>query len=448
MTDIDYSRIPPHDIQAEVCVIGAVMLRAADCVEAMKLLKPSHFYRPAHQVLWSVLTDMTDKGVGIDLVTVKAELEFRGQLPAVGGLDYVVAIVEGVPSSANSAYYAKIVYDRHRLRELIVLGNSLASNAFATFADPTALASEATTDLCQLLETGQVGRTQTAYAAAKEVLEQSERVQKDGVSPGLLLGIHGIDEKMEGLQPSDVCVVAGASSVGKTALALAFVRYAAGGGVACKVFSNEMSTAQVATRLLQAMSGVNGLKIRGGHQSAEDWGATSAALEELGRWGSGVEVTDEPMTVAQMLHETQAMQGRCGRMPGLVVIDYAQIVPGKGDLRERVTAVARGVKELAMRLSTAVVLLSQLSRDAAKQHRPPTKEELRETSELEQAANHVLLLYDPTDAGREAETAPEGGKVIWLRIAKGRDNATTPWEGPGRIRLAFFGPTTDYRELH
>lgn len=444
-----FQRVPPHDIQSEVCVIGAVMLRPSDCAEAMKLLGPDDFYRPAHQLLWSMLTEMVDRGEPLDLVTTKAELEHRGQLAAAGGWDYLAAIVEGVPSSANSASYAKTVCDRARLRKIISLGTALVSDAYATMAEADELASSATTALAQLLETGQAGRTQTVHEAVAEVLSRSEAVQRGDIPPGLMTGFRCLDEKIQGLQEGNMLTIAGSTGVGKTALALKMLMNMAREGVACKVFSNEMNTHEVGMRLLQMASGVCGLVVRGGRQLVADWQKTNFAAEEFASWGKAFEITDEPMTVEQMVHETQAMQGRAGRMPGVVMVDYAQIVPVSGNMTsyEKVTHAARGVKALGQKLGVVTVLLSQLNRGPDRDKREPEDYELKGSGELEQASNHLILLWDPEKGDGEPHMAPHGGKLIHARIAKGRDNAKTPWRGSGEIRLAFHGPTTDYTEI-
>jgi len=439
-------RVPPHSIEAEVCVIGAMFYSVRDCAGAMALLEPEHFFRPAHQLLWSTLVEMVGRGLPLDLVTVKQFLVDRGQFASLGGPDYLVEIVEGVPSSARATSYAETVFEKARLRELISLGANLVNNGYATMAEPDALSSDAAEKLSRIMQSGTTNRTQTAYEASRRVLVESESVQMKETPAALSLGFPRIDACTGGgVRPGQVIYVGADTSVGKSALVIKWlVNVAMRQEVGVKLFSAEMSNMEVGQRLLQVMSGVNGLKIQTGGMLAQDWQNANNALEEMRQWGDAVELSDEPMTVPQMRAEASAMELRCPRKIGLVIIDYLQIIDGPGqDVRTRIMDITRGLKMMAKSLMVPIIVPSQFSRGFKKDRRAPETHDLKESASIEHDADGIILLHRPDPP----ETCPEGGKIIHAKIAKWRNGRTTEWEGPGSIRLVFNAPTTDYTEI-
>ena len=440
-------RVPPHSIEAETCAIGALMLRQSDCVDAMKLLTPSHFYRPAHQIIWSILVSMVERSIPIDLVSSKDELLKTGQLSSIGGIEYLTQIVEGVPSSANATYYAGIVFEKARLRDLIVLGSTLVHDAYATMADADGLSSGAAERLSRLMETGTTNRTLTVYEAARRVLVESESVQAGEIPAALSLGFPQIDDCAGGgVRPGQVIYVGADTSVGKTALVTKWLTNVAlrqEAGV--KMFSAEMTNMEVGQRMIQIMSGVNGLMIQRGGMQAGEWRNANAAVETMRTWGKSVELTDEPLTVAQMRAEITAMQTRCPLRVGLAIIDYLQIIESAEDrgVRERIMGITRGLKIMAKALMIPIIVPSQFSRGWKKENRPPEIHDLKESGTIGHDGDGIILLHrlDPP------QTAARGGSIVWAKVAKWRNGRTTEWEGPGSIRLVFNAPTTDYTEI-
>jgi len=445
--DDSFVRVPPHSIEAEVCVIGSLILRPPDCADAMKLLTPEHFYRPAHGLIWSALVDMVARSIPVDLVTLREELLRRNQLASVGGIEYAVTIAEGLPSSANATHYAKTVLEKHRLRELIVLGTGLVSDAYATTAEADDLSSRTAESLSRLLETGTANRTVTAYDAAQRVLVESESVQSGETPAALSLGFKSLDEcSGGGVRPGQVIYVGADTSVGKTSLVTKFlINVALRQEVGVKMYSAEMSNMEVGQRLIQIMSGVNGLMIQRGGMQPGHWQAANEAVETMRQWGKSVELTDEPLTVAQMRAEITAMQTRCPLRVGLAIIDYLQIIASTSDrgIRERIMEITRDLKIMAKALMIPIIVPSQFSRGWKKENRPPEIHDLKESSTIEHDADGIILLHRPFPP----QMAPEGGTIIWARVAKWRNGKPTEWEGEDAIRLVFTGPTTDYREL-
>ena len=445
--DETYQQIPPHDIEAEVCTLGSMMLDASTIPLVQQFVAAEDFYRPAHQLIFNAILDIQHELnlKMLDLVALRKRLEDKRQLKSVGGVEYIEAIVNGVPSATNAAYYAGTVAEKAVLRRMILAASTVRAEAFAPGARSEDILSLLQGELATMAPAGGEKRTAPACEAADEVLRRSEAVARGETAPGMSLGFPSLDQCSGGVQPGEVVYVAGATSVGKTSLALRFAANAAMAGASVRFFSAEMSNTDIAQRLIQMLSGVNGLKIQGGRQSVSDWDRTAEAAEVVRGWGDRVQITDEPMGVGRMESEIRAMSAKQGKPVGLVVVDYLQILPSKEgrDIRERINGITRGLKLMARRLETRIVVLSQLNRSAQRERRHPELWELKESSSIEQDADGVVLLWAPT----EPETAPGGGMVIWCAVAKWRNGRTTRWEGPGAIRLVFCPGTTDYAEL-
>ena len=442
-----FQRVPPHAIEAETCVIGAMLYSVADCGEAMRILDPEHFYRPAHQIIWQAMLGMVENRIPVDLVTLKQHLVDRDQYTNIGGDDYTSAIMEGVPSSARATTYAKTVHEKWRLRELIRLGSNVCNDAYATMADAGTLASGAAETLCGLLETDKAKRQVTAHEAGKMVLAEARAVKEGLKAPGLSTGFATVDGCIGGgFKPGQLVVVAADTSVGKSALLLKLlVNAVLISGVPAALYSAEMSNLELGQRLVQMQSGVNGLDIQMGRYNDADWFDMQKAVDDMSTWGERFRLTDSPMTVAQMRVDAMAMRMQLGEKLGLVGIDYLQILPAPDErnIRERIAGITRGTKLMAKDIEAPVLLLSQFSRAFKSEHREPEIRDLRESKTIEDDADVIILLHRPDPP----VTLAGGGREIWVKIAKARGGRTTEWTGASSIRFCFFGPTTDYTEL-
>ncbi|HUU91798.1 MAG TPA: DnaB-like helicase C-terminal domain-containing protein [Phycisphaerae bacterium] len=438
-------RVPPHSIQAEACVLGSMILgsHAGVCVEIRAAVSAPEFYRPAHQEIFAALCEMEDQGKPIELPSLRGHLSDR--LEAVGGIEYLVALVEGVPDYASGAYYAGVVRDKARLRQLIVAGTEIVSEAFAAGVESDAVIELAERRVYELAAGREDGGTMTAAAAAQAVLDRSERIGRGEEPAGLETGFPSIDYRSGGgFRPGQLIVVAASTSRGKTALVTDFGIHVAAQGGSVRIFSLEMSCEEMGQRILQAMAQVNGLKIALGKTFSEDEAQRlSETMTALKAWGKRVVIHERPMGIHEIAGEVRraAIQNR--RPLDLVVIDYLQITPADGrSLREEINTVTRGAKMLAKDTGIPILLLSQLSRQF--DDKPPELWRLKESSNIEHDADGVIMLWRP--AGQKTDPV-DGSYEVQCCMPKWRNGWPNSWHPDDVIKLRFTPQHTSFREI-
>jgi replicative DNA helicase len=392
-------RLLPHDLEAERAVLGAILLHPDAYDAAADTVTPADFFREAHRRLFAAFGRLADQRKPAELITLCDELRRTGDLDEVGGPMYITALVDGVPRSANIQHYCEIVAEKARLRAAITTGNRLVAQAY----DGATRAGELVADTAeQLYALG--GRAMDSGARqlrdlmtpAMEALERS--AAGGGGVTGLPTGFVALDELTAGLQGGDLVVVAARTSQGKTALAMNIARYVAIEQVVL-VFSMEMSDVQLFVRQLAGEAEVDSHRLRTGHMVESDWVRIGTALGALGdlkmfiddRGGLGVR------EVRAGARQVKAKHGL-----GLVVVDYFQLMRGRGQFDNRTQelgTVSRGLKAVARELQVPVILLSQLSRNAEPQPgrkaRRPQLSDLAECGSLENDADVVLFIYRP-----------------------------------------------------
>lgn len=441
-------RIPPQDILAEGQVLGSMLL-AAELEPIRRLLAADDFFNPAHQLIYRVLCEMADARKPLDIPSAFQAFGDRQLLREIGqgtddadGRQYLVDLVEETPSPANAVYHARIIKDKAQLRKLLTFTSQMADEAFAPDADAADVLGRFQEGAYALTTDTAHGRTLTAAQAGQEVLEHSERVERGQEAAALSLGFEAFDGPSGGgIKPGQLVVIAGTTSIGKSALATKIAMRVAEGGGVVKMFSKEMANTEVAQRMLSILAGVNGLKMGRGRLGAAEWEKIQEAQAQLDLWGKRLELTDQPMTVPAMEAELRRMTTRTGKVD-LAIVDYLQIVPGTEGRseREKINAITRGCKLMAKALRVPVLLLSQLSRAHQNDNRPPKLRDLKESSTIEQDADGVILLHKPADS----QADPFGSYEIWARVAKWRGGMTTTWQGPDAIRLKFCPKYTDF----
>jgi len=430
-------RTAPANIEAEAVTIGSMILGGVETVARVReILTADAFHRPAHAALFRAIVKLTDKGEPVDGVTVAtaANLDTDGRA-------YLAELLQGTPSAVNAPFYARCVADAARLRDLIVLAGEMTEAAYTPRAEAADVVRRAEERLYALAPSRARGRTMTAAEAAQRVLDRAAQVAAGHEPAGLSLGWGDLDRcSGGGLRPGQLVVIAASTSIGKTAIALRMAANVAARGGAVKVFSCEMSAEELGSRLLAMCSGVDGLLISAGRLGAQDRDRLQAAATVFAQWGANVELTDRPLTVPQMGAEVRRMGHRLGRNIDLAVIDYLQIVPAhEGDnLREKINAISRAAKLMAQELRLPVLLLSQLSRTAQAERRPPKLHDLKESSSIEQDADGVVLLHRRPDARVDVVN---GTVEVDAKVAKWRNGLTTPW---GQIVLTFQRDTADF----
>jgi replicative DNA helicase len=415
------------------------MILHAPCIDiVVQVTQPEHFYRPAHQLVYRALVDMRQSGKPIDLVLLREELKLRNQLDAVGGVEYLVALAEGVPSAANAQYYAQIVRDKAMLRELIVAGTEMVQEAFDTRDAAGEVLDRAENRVFQIASQHIGDEAVTLNSLLQKTFETLQ--EHDGrLITGLASGYHPLDELTSGFQPGEVVIMAARPSMGKTSILLNMAEnMAVVDKVPVVIFSMEMSKEQLAQRLLAAHSRYDLRQMRRGMMSAEDWTRLQLAAGDLEQ--APIFIDDSPMlTILQLRAKARRLKAaydiKC------VFVDYLQLMTyaGRADSRqEQITEISQGIKALARELRIPVVCAAQLNRGPTDRptHRPRMSD-LRESGSIEQDADVVALLHceDYYHQGEEGYTPTD---VTELIVAKQRN-------GPmGVVRLRFISNYTRF----
>lgn len=425
--------IVPHDPTVEKNVLG--LLIDATPQTRQKIFdrtSPADFFTPVHADLARVIQDMHRNGTPIDLATVRAacrdkellaRLSQDGQNDERGGEEFLLSLCEYASIESSAAYIAGLLAEKSKLRRLISLGDTLSRQAREGDADAEELAAGVQTEILEIAtrETKR-GAVQLGDAVC-ESIARAEAVARGEESPGLPTGFDMIDRATGGgMQPGDLWVVGAGTSVGKTALALTIAGNVADAGRPVLFWSGEMPAASLANRLLSARSEIPALRLRAGNLHEQEHRERETVAREISGWRFSI--LDKPATVGDIGLHARMLSHRWGCPPGLIVVDYLQLVtPGRGDNRHlQVSAIAWGLKELAMSLPCTVLLLSQLNRAGVREAtdaQPPTLHSLKESGDIENHANVVLLLHRPNEQSNEPE--------IWGKIAKARDGITTSW---------------------
>jgi replicative DNA helicase len=447
LPDGPHFRVPPQSIQAEACVLGSMMLDADAIGTAMGIVVEGDFYRPAHQVIFRVLVEMNAAGVPIDLVSARDEFEKRKLLEQIGYTDYLVALVEGVPTAANVRYYAGIVRDRAILRKLIVVATDAANEAFETVEDPAIVVGRLQQAILELSERGHsADHLTTMSAAMEEAVEHYEAVATQQLAPGLLTGFPRLDEALGGYQPGDLVILAARPSHGKSAMALAWATYAAQIGESILFVSGEMGRRSLAVREFSSAGQIPPANLKSGQLHEAEMNAREQLRAAAATWGFSI--FDRSATAGEIAVYARQVQTRARRRLGLVVVDYLQIMRTDPRLQQvdRYGMFAWAMKLLAVDLGCPVVLLSQLNRGKDGENGPPELERLRGSGNIEEHANVVVMLW----SAEPYEYVAGGRRLVLARVAKNREGPRVPWfstDGSPAMPMAFTEHLTRFEEL-
>lgn len=433
-------RLPPQNIEAELNVLGAILLDNEVLHDVVQLLKPEDFYRDNHQVIYRVIRDLYDQGRPVDFIILTEELTRRDQLEAVGGHETVLNIVGGTAHSANALYHARIVRDKAIGRQLIQISNETLRDAFSNNFTADELIEAAERRVFQIAEdqaTGETVEIRDVVAAAMERI--TARAESRHPVTGVGTGYFDLDDMTGGFQATQLVILAARPSMGKTALALNICEYVVLELKKAVLFvSLEMGQLELAERLLCARSRVEGDKIRKGQNlRGHDIVLLGKAYDEL--QAAPLFIDDTPSrTVLQIMANARRLKLR--HDIGMIVVDYIQLIDSedsRDSRQEQIAKISRRLKTLARELDVPVVALSQLNRGVEnREDRRPRMADLRESGAIEQDADLVLLLhrpeyYDPNDQPGIAE-------VI---VAKNRNGAT------GSAKMTFLRNITRFENL-
>ncbi|NLH58655.1 MAG: replicative DNA helicase [Clostridiales bacterium] len=429
--------IQPHSIEAEQSVLGSMLLDNEAVAAALEELEGQDFYLEAHKEIFETILDIYDRGNPVDLVTVIEGLKQRGSLEAVGGSIYVSDLSVSVPSTANVGYYIKIIEEKSILRKLIKASNEIIRDSYEASEDLDIIIDSAEKKIFDISQRKNARSFEQVKTILLETYNKIEELSKNkGKIVGVETGFRDFDLRTSGLNASDFILVAARPSMGKSSFAVNIAQYAAvHNQVPVAIFSLEMSKDQLVQRMLSSEANVELQKIRSGDLDEGDWLRLVQAAEPLSN--APIFIDDTPAITAMEIR-SKARRLKLEHGLGLIVIDYLQLMAGRGRYESRqqeVSEISRSLKALARELDVPVIALSQLSRapEARQDHRPMLSD-LRESGAIEQDADIVIFLY------RDEYYNPETEKknIAEAIIAKQRNGPT------GTVELVWLGPFTKF----
>ncbi len=389
-------RVPPQNLEAERSVLGGILLENQAMPNVVEILQDEDFYREAHRKIFRAMLDLSERNDPVDLITLTEEVNRKGSLQDVGGAVYLASLADEVPTAANILYYAKIVKEKSVLRQLIEAATEVARQGYEQPEDAVAFLDKAEQTILEISRRQQRQGFVPLRTVLQDAFQTIEQLyDKQGMLSGVGTGFVEFDHKTSGLQRSDLIIIAGRPSMGKTALALNIARnVAVKGGTPVAVFSLEMSREQLATRLLCAEAKIDASKLRSGYIKRADFPKLTKAADVLSR--APIFIDDSPaMHVREMRGKARQMKRE--HQIELIIVDYLQLMQGTGRVENRVqeiSEISRSLKQLAKELNIPILALSQLNRGV--ENRPdkrPMLADLRESGAIEQDADVIAFIY-------------------------------------------------------
>ncbi len=439
-------KLPPHSLEAEQSVLGGLLIDNAAWDKIIDILKESDIYREDHRLIFRHIGQLIAASKPADVITVFESLKSVNKADEVGGLEYLNALAQNVPSAANIRRYAELVRDRGILRKLIGVSEEISSAAFNTQGKPVSeILDEAEAKVFSIAEEGSRG-TQ-GFADIQSLLTQAvERIDelysREGNSEvtGIPTGFADLDRMTSGLQEGDLVIVAGRPSMGKTAFSINIGEHVAmETGMPVLVFSMEMGGAQLAMRMLGSVGRLDQNRLRTGRLNNEDWPRLTHAIQKLN--DTQIYIDETPALTPVELRARARRQARmCGKL-GLIVVDYLQLMSSNSHGENRATEISeisRNLKGLAKELNCPVIALSQLNRSLEQRpNKRPIMSDLRESGAIEQDADLILFIY------RDEVYNPDSADLGTAEIIVGKQR-----NGPiGHCRLTFLGQFTKFENF-
>ncbi len=417
-------RIPPHNEEAEKSVLGAVMLNREVLFDVLEEVDADDFYNAAHKEIFNAIWELYKQNKAVDVLTVSEELKKRGVLQMVGGRAYVAQLTLDVPSTINAVEYAKIVREKATIRKMVLASEDITDKGYQASMDAKDILDYAEKSIFSIAQRNQ----KSDYSDVQSVLltniqEIDEAAKNQGKVLGTPTGFKDLDDVLNGLQKSNLVIIAARPAMGKTAFALNIAQQSAvNGGSSVLIFSLEMSKEQLGQRLLSSQSRVEMTKLQRGNLDKKDWERVNLALDEM--QNAKIHIDDTPgISMVEIRNKCRRLKADKGL--DLILIDYLQLMssPERSDNRVgEISAISRNLKLLAREMDCPVVALSQLSR--APEQRPdhhPNLADLRESGSIEQDADVVMFLYRDDYYNKENSEKPG---VCEINIAKNRSGPT------------------------
>ncbi|CEN92229.1 replicative DNA helicase [[Clostridium] sordellii] len=428
----DVGRIPPHSVESEQSILGSILLDKEAIITVTETIQPEDFYKEAHKIIYECMMKLNNKNEPIDLITLTEELKKQGHLEDIGGISYITSLSTIVPTTSNVKYYADIVKEKSVLRKLIKVSNDILNSGYDSSTKVEDLLEKAEKKIFDISQEKSSEDFQSINSVLMDTYDMIEKLytNKEDIT-GITTGFDDLNKKTNGLQRTDLILVAARPAMGKTAFSLNLVQNAAlKGNASVAVFSLEMSKEQLVQRMLSAQSHVELKKIKNGSLDENDWPRIIDAMSVLSN--ASIYIDDTPgIKISELRSKCRKLKIEKGL--DLILIDYLQLMEGDGGNESRqqeISKISRSLKVIAKELNCPVVALSQLSRapEQRSDHRPMLAD-LRESGAIEQDADIVMFLY------RDEYYHPDSdrkniGEII---IAKNRHGET------GSVELVWLG---------
>nr|WP_322624005.1 replicative DNA helicase [uncultured Flavobacterium sp.] len=447
---LEKGKLPPQAVDLEEAVLGAMMIDKKGVDEVIDILQPDAFYKDAHKHIYEAIVQLFNDTQPIDLLTVSAQLKKNAKLEAAGGDFYLIQLTQKISSSAHIEFHSRIILQKFIQRSLIRLSNEIIEDAYDETTDVFDLLDKAEGKLYEVTQGNIKRSSETAQSLVMQAKKRIEEIAgKEGLS-GVATGFHELDKLTSGWQPSDLIIIAARPGMGKTAFVLSMARNIAityGHGVA--VFSLEMASVQLITRLISSETGLSSEKLRTGKLEKHEWEQLSIKVKDLER--APLYIDDTP---SLSIFDLRAKARRLASQYGIrmIIIDYLQLMTaggsGKngGNREQEISTISRNLKALAKELNIPVIALSQLSRavETRGSSKRPLLSDLRESGAIEQDADIVSFIYRPEyykiEEWDDEEQSPTQGQAEFI-VAKHRNG------GLDNIRLKFIGSLGKFDNL-
>ncbi len=432
-------RNPPHSRESEESVLGAVLLSEEAVNEVMDRIHPEDFYVPAHQAIFESMRELFDTSQPVDAVTVSEVLRRKGELDKIGGVAYLTRLVDIVPSTSNVVYYADIVEEHAKRRELIRAGATITDVAFDIDEEISTVLDRAEQVVLGVAERRTSQSLLEVGPLFKEVLEHIELLEESGADlAGLSTGFVDLDKKLAGLQPANLVVIAARPAMGKSSLATGIAINVALTNEPVAIFSLEMSKEEIVQRILSSVGKVDSMKLRSG-QLGPLWQKVVDAAGKM--FKAPIYIDDSPVvTVTDIRAKCRRLKRRSGL--SLVVVDYLQLMQASNreNRQQEISEITRNLKNLARELEVPIIAVSQLNRSLeSREDKRPRLSDLRESGAIEQDADVVMFIYRHEYYHPEEQEKRGLAEVI---VAKHRAGSTGPVEltfQPEFTRFANLG---------
>ncbi|MEP0203724.1 MAG: replicative DNA helicase [Halioglobus sp.] len=441
--DVARIKMQPHSIEAEQSVLGGLLLSAEAWDSVAETVAPSDFYRPDHRLIFKQIAKLAEAAEPVDVITVADKLEASGELDAAGGLNYLAELAKNTPSASNIRAYGQVVNERASLRKLIEAAQDIAESGFNPEGRTSGeLIDEAERLIMQISEQGpKAGGPKEVNPLLQGAVDRIEELFNSGGDiTGLSTGFTDLDGMTSGLQPSDLVIVAGRPSMGKTSFAMNLVENAVlAQDKPILVFSMEMPAEQLVIRILSSVGKIDQTRIRNGKLEQEDWPKLSAAVSKLKDVPLFIDDT-AALTPTELRSRARRIHREHGQL-GMIMVDYMQLMQIAGSSEGRtaeISEISRNLKAIAKEFKCPMVALSQLNRSLEQRpNKRPVNSDLRESGAIEQDADVIMFIYRDEVYN---EDSPDKGTAEII-IGKQRN-------GPiGTARLAFVGQYTRFDNL-